>query len=85
MFSGKLLAIISAIEENAKSSYINEISIRKIEIQNAQGTRPTKTLQEIEVEAKIFPGSGTFSELSWRVSTSHGKKIEVQSEVDSTA
>ncbi|MDF2942347.1 MAG: glycoside hydrolase [Herbinix sp.] len=63
---------ISANEENAASSTVTEIPIRKLEIISPKGTQLQEDLREVEVELKIYPQDATYDDIAWRVTTVSG-------------
>lgn len=63
---------ISALEENHKGEYIEEVPIRKLELVSPFGTHLTKALEEVTVEVVIHPKNATYEDIDFRVTNSTG-------------
>ena len=63
---------VSAIMENPKSQYNDEIPVRKISLRSESGITFNKDKREIKVFAKILPENATYRDLEWRVTNNAG-------------
>ncbi len=63
---------VSASQENRDTPFTPEVPIRKLEIVSPQGRELHEGLQEVEVEAKIYPENATYEDIAWRVTNASG-------------
>lgn len=68
---------VTALAENVKSEYVDEIPIRKIEL-SRQGNRYLgKEYNTVLITAKIYPENATYQDLIWQVFTPGGIETNI--------